>query len=556
MKVIGFTVGHDKGAVLIDNGEVIVGISQERLTRIKHDGGYSGGGIPLGCIKYCLEVAGLLFSDIDLWAYSTTELVDDVDEKMTEILGYSLGERLLFVPHHLSHAYSTFFSSDFEESVVVVADASGSIYNPQNKLFGLYNINTSDLLPGQELAEGISIYYFNRESYVEVFKKWVKLPHEWDTEEDSTSLGARYSEGCLQLVYEPKNNSWSAGKLMGLASYSKEEDLQKYPILVQELENDIHIPSIRILPHIRWNADFYSRCTVAGLYQREQEQASLILAKIAKNLSSSSNICVAGGSFLNCSSNRLILDSGLFEGCYFVPPSDDSGPPLGCAWYAYQKIAKVKTNTFLKPYLGKKYDRNEIVSALNLFPNLNVKEYKDFSHLVEEISKHLKEHKIVGWFQGGSEIGPRALGNRSILANPSEKWITNYINSEIKFREWYRPFAPAVLYEKQGDIFDTTFYSPYMLVTAKVNDVWRDKIPAVVHIDGTSRYQSVTEFNNPKFYELINQFYKLTDIPVLLNTSFNGPEEPIVETPENAINTFLKRNLDFLVLENFVISKF
>jgi len=137
MKVIGFTVGHDKGAVLIDNGKIIAGISQERLTRIKHDGGYSGGSIPLSSILYCLNYAGLKFSDIDLWGYSTTELVDDVSEKMNEILGYDLGNRLLFVPHHLAHAYSSFFSSDFDEAAVIVADASGSIYSPKNKLFGL-----------------------------------------------------------------------------------------------------------------------------------------------------------------------------------------------------------------------------------------------------------------------------------------------------------------------------------------------------------------------------------------------------------------------------------
>lgn len=555
MKVIGFTVGHDKGAVLIDNGKIVAGISQERLTRIKHDGGYSGGSIPLGSILYCLNYAGLKFSDIDLWGYSTTELVDDVSEKMNEILGYDLGNRLLFVPHHLAHAYSSFFSSDFDEAAVIVADASGSIYSPKNKLFGFYNLDTSKLLPGQEISEGISIYKFNRVSYSEVYKKWINLPHEWDGEEESTSLGARYSEGCLQLVYQPSNHSWSAGKLMGMASYAKKTELEKYPLLVQELENDIHIPNKRILPNVRWDSDFYSKCTVAGLYQREQEQASLILARIAKNLTQSNNVCVAGGSFLNCNSNRLIVDSNLFEGCYFIPPSDDSGVPLGCAWFAYQKVSIVNQETFLKPYLGIEYTRNEIVSALNLFPNLKVREYDEFEMLIEEISEKLLENKIVGWFQDGSEIGPRALGNRSILANPSEKWITNYINSEIKMREWYRPFAPAVLYEKQSEIFDTTFYSPYMLVTANVNDEWKDRIPAVVHIDGSSRYQSVTEFNNKKFYDLISQFYRISGIPVLLNTSFNGPEEPIVETPENAINTFLKRNLDFLVIENFIISK-
>lgn len=556
MKVIGFTVGHDKGAVLIDNGEIVVGISQERLTRIKHDGGYSGGSIPLGSILYCLNYAGLKFSDIDLWGYSSTELVDDVHEKMIDILGYDLGNRLLFVPHHLAHAYSTFFSSDFDEAAVIVADASGSIYNPKNKMFGLYDLDVSELLPEQNIAEGISIYKFNRISYDEVYKKWIKIPHEWDGEDECTSLGARYSEGCLQLVYEQTNNSWSAGKLMGMASYAKKKNIDKFPLLVKRVENDIHIPNKRIMPHIRWNSDFSSKCTVAGLYQREQEKASLILAEIAKNLTFSKNICVAGGSFLNCNSNRLIIDSNLFEGCYFIPPSDDSGVPLGCAWFAYQKISSVKQETFLKPYLGKNYDKNDIISALNYHPNLLVKEYDNFLSLSEEIAQRIFENKVVAWFQGGSEIGPRALGNRSILANPSERWMTNYINSEIKMREWYRPFAPAVLYEKQGEIFDTTFYSPYMLVTAQVNEEWKEKIPAVVHIDGSSRYQSVTEFSNKKFYDLINEFYKLSNIPVLLNTSFNGPEEPIVETPENAINTFLKRNLDFLVLENFVISKF
>lgn len=555
MKVIGFTVGHDKGAVLIDNGEVVVGISQERLTRIKHDGGYSGGSIPLGSILYCLNYAGLKFSDIDLWGYSTTEVFDDVHEKMKEILGYDLGNRLLFVPHHLAHAYSSFFSSDFDEAAVIIADASGSVYNSSNKMFGLYDLDISNLKPGQELAEGISIYKFNRISYDEVYKKWIKLPHEWDDDDECTSVGARYSEGCLQLVYEQQSNSWSAGKLMGMASYSKKENVEKYPLLVKKLNNDIHIPNQRILPHIRWYSDFESKCTVAGLYQREQEQSSIILAEIAKNLTNSNNVCVAGGSFLNCNSNRLIIDSGLFQGCYFVPPADDSGVPLGCAWFAFQKISTVKQDTFLKPYLGRQYDRNEIIAALNSYPNLNVKEHHDFNALTDEVAKRISENKIVGWFQNGSEIGPRALGNRSILANPCEKWMTNYINSEIKLREWYRPFAPSVLYEKQGEIFDTNFYSPYMLVTAQVNENWKNIIPAVVHIDGSSRFQSVTDYSNRRFYNLISKFYNLTNVPVLLNTSFNGPDEPIVETPENAINTFLKRNLDFLVIENFLISK-
>lgn len=556
MRVIGFSVGHDKGAVLIEDGEVVIGITQERLTRIKHDGAYSGGGIPIQCILYCLNNRGLKFSDINLWAYSTTEELDDVDEKMTEILGYSLGDRLLFIPHHLAHAYSSFFSSNFDEAAVIIADASGSAYTPHTKLKNFYTLDTSGVEEGRFFAEGISIYYFKRDSYQEVFKKWIKLPHDWDTEiEEPTSLGGRYSEGSLQLVYETSTNSWSAGKLMGMASYADKKFMEEIPLLVEELENDIYLPNKRILPDIRWDSDFQSKASVAGLYQREQEQCSLILAKIAKNLTSSKNLCTAGGSFLNCNSNRLILDSNLFEECYFVPPADDSGIPLGCAWYAYQKVAHVNQFTYLNPYMGKTYDDNDFVAALNSYPDLTYEEYNNFNDLCSNVAEMISKNKVVGWFQGRSEIGPRALGNRSILANPSTKWMTNYINSEIKGREWYRPFAPSVIFEHQKKIFDTDVFSPNMLVTAQVRDEWVNLIPAVIHVDGSSRFQSVTDTSNFKFYSLLTSFYILTGIPVLLNTSFNGPHEPIVETPENAIETFKTRNLDVLVLDKYVIYK-
>jgi carbamoyltransferase len=162
---------------------------------------------------------------------------------------------------------------------------------------------------------------------------------------------------------------------------------------------------------------------------------------------------------------------------------------------------------------------------------------------------------VIGWFQGGSEIGPRALGNRSILASPIQKWMSGHINGDIKHREWYRPFAPAVLFEHQSEVFESDVYSPHMLVTTSVKEEWRDKIPAVTHIDYSARHQSVTKENNPKFYSLINSFYGETGVPVLLNTSFNGPHEPIVETPEEAIKTFISNKLDILVIDNFIISR-
>jgi carbamoyltransferase len=554
MRVLGFSVGHDKGAVVIENGKVVVGITQERLSRVKHDGAYQGGIVPFESINYCLNALSITHRDIDYYVYSTTEIEDTVGAQFFSRYGDLKREILYFIPHHLAHAYSSFFSSGLEESAVIVADASGSILNFKNKLNLWYEKTRDGLDTNEDWTEGISIYNFNRNEYSEVYKKWIKYPVPLNTDEE-TSLGTMYSTGSLQLIFEPKSQTWPAGKLMGLASYANPEIVNEAPSFVEELENDIRISNNTIYPRVSWKSDFYSRACVAGIYQREQERASLILAKIAKNLTNNKNICVAGGSFLNCNSNEMILNSGLFENCFFLPPSDDSGIPLGCAWYAYQQLTEIEETEKMSPYFGKTYSKSDIFEALNEHPDLRYTEFENFDELVDITTYHLTQNRVIGWFQGGSEIGPRALGNRSILASPIEKWMTGHINSDIKHREWYRPFAPAVLFEQQGEVFESSVYSPYMLVTTNVKEEWRNKVPAITHIDNSSRHQSVTAENNPRFHSLISKFYEKTGVPVLLNTSFNGPHEPIVETPLNAINTFLGNNLDILVIDNILITR-
>ena len=553
MRTLGFSNGHDKGAVIIENGKVSVGITQERLSRIKHDGAYKGGIIPFESILYCLNYLGITIKDINYIVYSTTELIDDVDEQFRNYFGVSVP--LTFIPHHLAHAYSTFFSSGFDEAAVIVADASGSILNHLNKLPNWYPTVTKDgLNPDEDWAEGISIYNFNRNSSSEVYKKWIKSPTPIGTD-DSVSVGALYSEGSLQLIYEPNLHTWPAGKLMGMASYANPDIVNEAPYYIVEKDGDIFIPNHRIYPRVTYRSDFYSKACVAGIYQREQERVSLMLAQKAKELTGSNNICVAGGSFLNCNSNEKILNSRLFSESYFLPPSDDSGIPLGCAWYGYQQLIDIQETEMLSPYIGKTYSRNEIISALNEMKIMNYVEYDDFDKIYEDVSNLLSMNRVIGWFQNGSEIGPRALGNRSILASPINSWMTGYINSDIKGREWYRPFAPAVLFEHQKEIFESEIYSPYMLVTTSVKEEWRNKIPAVTHIDNSARHQSVTEHSNNRFYNLIYKFYEKTGVPVLLNTSFNGPHEPIVESPSDAIRTFLETGLDHLIIHNFVINK-
>ena len=536
MRVLGFSVGHDKGAVIIENGKVLIGITQERLSRVKHDGAHSGGLIPVESIRYCLDNTSLTFKDIDLWVYSTTEEIDDVIPKFNQEFKYDI--------------------SGFDDAVVVVADASGSILDDRNRLSEWYpNVSRKGLDDNQVWTEGISIYNFTKNDYEETYKKWIKYPVPIDTNE-GVSVGTVYSMGSLQLIYEPMSHTWPAGKLMGLASYADKDIVAQAPdYAVWTEDGDILIPNNKIYPRVTHDSDFFSRACVAGIYQREQERISLMLAEKGKEFSDSKNICVAGGSFLNCNSNEQILNSGLYENCYFIPPSDDSGIPLGCAWYGYQLVSPIKKVQQLSPYLGKTYSDIEIAKALNEYPNLVMSKYDDFDELIEEVSHLLNENRIIGWFQNGSEIGPRALGNRSILASPIQKWITGYINSDIKKREWYRPFAPAVLFEHQSEVFESDVFSPYMLVTTTVKEEWRDKIPAVTHIDNSARHQSVTEESNPRFYKLINAFYNKTGVPVLLNTSFNGPHEPIIESPSEAIKSMFGCKLDFLVLGNILIKR-
>ena len=554
MRVLGFSVGHDKGAVIIEHGKVAVGITQERLSRLKHDGAWQGGLIPFESINYCLNALNITHRDIDYYVYSTTEIEDNVGQQFFKRYNDLKREILFFIPHHLAHAYSTFFSSGFDDAAVIVADASGSILNYKNKLNKWYDVDRTGLDTDEDWTEGISIYHFTKEKYNEVYKKWIKYPVPINTGED-VSVGTVYSQGSLQLIYEPNEHTWPAGKLMGLASYADDKIVSEAPEYIEELDNDIFIPNNAIYPRVTWKSDFFSRACVAGIYQREQERASLILAKIAKNKTGSNNVCVAGGSFLNCNSNEKILNSGLYENCYFIPPSDDSGIPLGCAWYAQQKLIDIEQTEPLNPYLGKTYSKSEVIETLNNYPDLIHTEYDNFDELIKDTTYWLTQNRVIGWFQGGSEIGPRALGNRSIIASPINAWMTGHINSDIKGREWYRPFAPAVLFEHQDKVFESAVYSPYMLVTTTVKEEWRSKIPAVTHIDNSARHQSVTKENNPKFYQLIESFYNQTDVPVLLNTSFNGPKEPMVESPEDAIKTFLERNLDILVINNFIIKK-
>lgn len=547
---LGISVGHDMGSVLIKDGEILIGITEERLSRIKNDGGYKYQ-LPELSIKHCVENAGISFSEIDRFIYTTTELPDDYTKQFEALTGIS-GNKLEFVPHHLAHAYSTFYSSGFNEAAVLVVDASGSEVTSGSRANDWFTVDTSSLEPGVRLAEAVTIYYFKDGGYEEKYKKWIKLSDE-GYKGGGVSVGILYGNGAMQLVYKKDQNTWPAGKLMGLASYADKEYVERHPDFVEFLENDVYIPHGFIIPDVNYLSDFQTKANVAGVYQREQERLLMFFVEKSREITNSENLCVAGGSFLNCNSNELIEMSDLFKNKYYVPSADDSGIPLGCAWYG-QDLPK---GNYLKPYLGKSYTNDEVLKSFQEtdITDLDFTEYTIWEDLLNKVSDALIENKVIAWFQNGSEIGPRALGNRSILANPSSKWAERYINSEIKNREWYRPFAPSVLEEHRKEIFDLDCFSPYMLITTKVKPEWRDRIPAVTHIDFTSRFQSVTKEMNPKYHDLISRFYEKSGIPLVLNTSFNGKREPIVESPSDAINSFYENGIHMLVINNIIITK-
>jgi carbamoyltransferase len=546
---MGLSTGHNRGAAITVDGEIKVAISNERITRIKTDHSEE---LPVESMQYCIDALGISYDDIDIFVYNITEPVNTATRDFELVTGQPLS-KLKFIPHHIAHAYSTFAASGYEEAAVVVVDAMGSVYNDTTPIKDWYQLDESELEEGQEWAEGYSIYQFKKGSInpEPKYKKWVRFPFQ---EPYEGSVGYFYGMGARQLVYNPKSNTWPAGKLMGLASYANPKMVDSFSDFSIRTENDLQVPASPILEEdVNWETDFQAKADIAGLYQREQELNSMHLVEMAKRLTDSDNICVAGGSFLNCNTNEMIIRSGLFENQYFMPPADDSGIPHGCAYAgAAYLMDEIRTGGWMSAYTGKIYSDEDIEKAAKTFDVVNVKKVtKEIKYNLA--SEMLNDNKVIGWMQNGSESGPRALGNRSMLASPKSPWMVNYINSEIKKREWYRPFAPSVLYEKQGEIFDLDTYSPYMLVTTTVKEEWRNKIPSVVHHDGTSRYQSVTPENNEEYYNLISAFHEKSGVPVVLNTSFNGPEEPVVETPEDAINSMLKHDLFALFINDYLI---
>lgn len=534
----------DGGAALFISGELKVAISEERLNRIKHSSGYEKS------VNYCLKKCDLTESDIDLIVLGNCcDFPFHVNDNLQGLLLRNYEKLRIVESHHESHAILAALQSGFDECIVMVADNEGNLLN-QNDELNYWNNS----------LERVSFFVFRN-------GKLQLLERNCD-ESDNIGLGDTYHYFTHYLGW---NSYTQAGRVMGLSAYGDRSVYRGYPLFTLDANERIHamLENNRpnkynvvkeygekfrpTFPPPRKSGDTISQdyMDVAAWVQKELE--NILSKKIKKLITKTgiSKICLSGGIAYNCLANRIINDLPEVSDFFIPYAPGDEGQPIGNAilemlhFYGHDEI-KIGSNSFL----GESYSNEDIVAAISRHPDL---EWSFVENIESKTAELLSNQKIIGWFQNGSEMGSRALGNRSVLCDPRFLELKDEMNAR-KGREWYRPVAPSVLEEFQEEYFDNSKYIPFMNIAAVVKDEARDKIPVVTHRDNTARLQTVRQSDNPVFHKLIKEFYRITGVPVLGNTSFNSNGEPIVESPGDAINSFLKMNLDYLILGNYIIT--
>jgi len=376
----------------------------------------------------------------------------------------------------------------------------------------------------------------------------------------SVQMNLQFPENSLGAFYETANRMvgfgfLDAGKTMGLSAYGDErwvDALGEFTTLRED-----GLVAVDNLGFYQWGrrhvgASFQERAALARAVQVHLEREIVHMADDLQRRTEMREICLAGGVALNCLSNYRILEKTDFERQFVQPAAGDDGLAIGCALYGTHVLRGLpRRPRRFNPFCGREYDEAEILAALRAQP-VRFELRQDLPHFAAE---QLARKKVIGWFQGRSEFGPRALGARSILADPRSLSTRDYVNQQVKHREWFRPLAPAVLAEHTATYFDTPQMSPYMLLTVPVREEVHDRIPAVTHVDGSARLQTVHEDLTPRFHELIEAFHADTNVPVVLNTSFNRQGEPIVETPAEAVECLLSTPLDGLAIADYWVEK-
>ena len=559
MNILGISCYyHDAAACLIRDGKVAAAAQEERFNRIKHSSVF-----PVNAVNFCLQFCDITIRDIDYvvfyekpflkfsrvvidhlrsWPFSLNNFLGTMPNWLSDrlilpiTLKRDLGYRgkVLFVKHHMSHAASAFLVSPFDEAAVLTVDGIGewatASYGTgrKNEILIRKEINYPDSLGllyaavtthlGFKVLEGegtvMALASFGKPSYIDKFRQIVRV-----MPDGSFAMDRRFF-------------SFASGGRM----YSKK---------FTELFGEARKPDSKLEER---------HCDIASSLQRFTEETLVTIARNVHRETGLANLCLAGGVFLNCVANSKILEETPFKNLFVQPAAGDAGGALGAAAFVYNSVlGKPRDYVMTDAYLGPEFPpariRRLLVSRGMKFREFTVEELQKY------IAEKISDGKIIGWFQGRMEFGPRALGNRSILANPCNPDMPGFLNTRVKKREPFRPYAPSVLEERASEFFEMEGKSPFMLLSPRVRADKKSVIPAVTHVDGTARVQTVGRDTNPVFWGLIKEFEKLTGVPVILNTSFNLRGEAIVCTPKDALDCFLRSGMDCLALGNFVVEK-
>ena len=550
---------HDTAAALLIDGCTAAFAEEERFNRDKHTTAF-----PHQSIQFCMDQAGVSVKDLDYVAFywdpfegffrriaqtvfnlpfslkplfshqlDNFKSMRTVESYFRQKYGYS-GE-FYFVNHYLAHATQAAYRSGFEEASVLIVDGNGEIATTW-------------------------LGHLKRDGRIVKIKE-VLYPH---------SIGLVW---CTVTEYLGYRQNSDEGKVMGLAAFGDGCLVDSFNEVFDyrgrgEYELDLSFFDFH-KDRSRWFskkfADVFGPPRLAGerltvrhqsVAQALQSNTEVLLKRLVSDLiqiTGSRNLCYSGGVALNCAANGYLVESGLIDDLFIPPAAYDAGAAEGSALYVYQKLYGKKNRCPIESvYLGPGYGANRIETALQE----SGLSYRRSDNIARDTADILAEGKIVGWFQGRQEMGPRALGNRSILADPRPDRMKDHLNQRVKHREWYRPFGPSVLAERADEIFRTDGReSPYMLLTFRVRKDWRKKIPAVVHADNTARIQTIRRTDNASYYDLIKSFETKTGVPVILNTSFNVMGEPIVTTPKHAVECFKSTGIDVLCIGDFICEK-
>ncbi|HZN58603.1 MAG TPA: carbamoyltransferase [Planctomycetota bacterium] len=553
---------HDAGVALVKDGILIAAAEEERFTRKKHDSDF-----PINAVQYCLRAAGITIDQVDYigfyekpfvkfmriletclsaWPLSYMSWMKSMPIWLTTKLriGRIIQERLgtekdiIFCEHHLSHAASAFLVSPYKDAVLLSMDGVGEW---TTTAYGLGRGTRMDI-------EGE-----------------IRFPH---------SIGLLFSAITAYLGFKVNDAEW---KVMGLAPYGKPKYVDQFRKVVDmkpdgsfrlKMEYFAHHYSTKSMFNRRWE-NLFGRprrrpeteldefhYDVAHSGQKIVEELVLNLARALYEKYKLPNLCIAGGVGLNCVANWKIYKETGFKNIYVQPAAGDSGGAIGTAFHIYNTLlGKERVFEMKHAYWGPEYTNDEIRAVLDA-GGAAYSEVSD-DELLTETARRLEAGQVIGWFQGRMEFGPRALGARSILADARNPKAKDVINAKVKFREWFRPFAPAVIKERAHEYFDMPagMDLPFMLMVPQVRPQYHSVLPAITHEDGTGRVQTLTPELNGRFYDLVKRFGELTGVPVVVNTSFNVRGEPIVQSPQDAHRTFLNTGIDALVIGNFIVTQ-